>query len=61
MIFIIKGFRTIVFIVIVIFTTFSPDMSSNFPQVFLVELGNLHEISNHVLHLIFEDRFLWFR
>ena len=47
MIFIFKGFRTIVFIIIV----FSADMSSDLLQV-CVELGNLHGTWNYVLYWI---------
>ena len=51
MIFIIKGFRTIVFIFIVISKNVSADMSSGHLQVF-VELRNLYGTSNYVLYWI---------
>ena len=48
LIFIIKGFRTTVFIFIIISTAFWPVCPRGFLQVF-VELGNLHGTSNYVL------------
>ena len=47
MIFIIKGFGTIVLIFIVISTTFRPIMFSSLLHVF-VEIGNLHGTSNFI-------------
>ena len=49
MIFIIQGFQTIVFIFIVIFTTFRPICLL---QVILVEHWSLYGTSNHILYLI---------
>ena len=48
-IFIIKGFRTIVFIFIVIFQSVSSDLFSGLLLAF-VEFGNLHGTLNYVLY-----------
>ena len=55
MIFIIKDFRTIVFIFIVISTTFRPICPP------IVKLGNLHGTSNYILYWIHRGRLFWFR
>ena len=60
LIFIIKGFQTIVFIFIVISTTFSDDISSGLLQLF-VEHRNLDETSNYVRYWIHASRLFWFR
>ena len=59
MIFIIKSFRTIVFIFIVISPKVSADMSPGLLQVF-VELGNLHGTLNYVPYWIHGGRLFWF-
>ena len=58
MIFIVQGFRTIIFIFIAY--NFTADMSFGLFQVF-VELRSLQGTSNHVLYLIHGSRLSWFR
>ena len=60
LIFIIKCFRIIVFIFIVISTTFRPICRPAYFRCF-VELGNLHGTSNYVLYWIHGGRLFWFR